>query len=303
MNDIHDLLSTYRRYDELLATSIKDALLRSAPFVAEAEQGGALQIERGVVLPQAMLGTPSAELIEPFFQSSVEGLGRIAVVDRAGHHRPVYRGLLVYACLQAFRVVYETLPRSEFGRWEEGLRPWCDLLEAELGNIDLPMTGAIAGRGSRATEAAWIALALFVAGKIFVRDAWTDLAADAFGRLTRGQQANGALLASTAADNPETTWYDELVLLHAAASYAVQAEDRGVAAAVQRATQYHLNETQPDHATTQPWGVFAFIWNRKTQPLADQVLHAAFTQHPEGLDGVSMILLADALLCLRLFDS
>ena len=159
-----------------------------------------------------------------------------------------------------------------------------------------------AGRGASATEAAWNALALFVAGKVFVRDAWTDLAGDVFGKLTRGQRGSGAFLAASAArDNPETHWYHELVLLHAAASYAVQAEDRTVAAAVARNAEFHLNETQPDHATSQPWGVFAFVWNEKTRLLADQVLHSASAQNPGGLSGVSLVLLRDALYCLRLF--
>jgi hypothetical protein len=35
--------------------------------------------------------------------------------------------------------------------------------------------------------------------------------------------------------------------------------------------------------------------------LADQVLHAARVNQPEGLDGVSLMLLADALYCLELF--
>ena len=103
-------------------------------------------------------------------------------------------------------------------------------------------------------------------------------------------------------DNPETWWFHELVILHAAASYAVQAEDRTVAAAVARATGHHLRETQPDHATSHPWALFAYVWDERTRPLADGVLHAAAVYRPEGPDGVSLILLADALYCLRLFE-
>src|SRR5205085_11090995 len=108
----------------------------------------------------------------------------------------------------------------------------------------------------------------------------------------------------------------------AAASYAVQAEDRALAGAVRRATAYHLNQTQPDHATAQPWALFAFIWNPETRSLADGLLHAQ-SMHaasdstgsaptggpaaadPEGADTASsplaLMLLADALYCLRLF--
>jgi hypothetical protein len=79
-----------------------------------------------------------------------------------------------------------------------------------------------------------------------------------------------------------------------------------VAAAVARATAFHQRETQPDHASAQPWGLFAFICNPQTRPLADHMLHAATVQAASGAggvnDGVALILLADALYCLRLFD-
>ena len=42
------------------------------------------------------------------------------------------------------------------------------------------------------------------------------------------QQPSGAYLDAGPADNPETRWYHELAILHAAASYAVAAEDRHV---------------------------------------------------------------------------
>jgi hypothetical protein len=207
---------------------------------------------------------------------------------------------MIYAWLMSYRIAYEALPPSTFGRWDEALRPWCDLLEAELGNIGVSETATLAIRGGSAAEAAWTALALHVAGKIFVRDAWTDLAADTFGRLARGQQGDGGFLAASSSDNPEPRWYHELAILHAAASYAVQAEDRTIARAVARSTTFVLNEVEPDHATGQPWGLFAFIWNPPARPLADQLLHAV-EMRQQSIDGVSLILLADALYCVRLF--
>src|SRR5205814_5481773 len=102
----------------------------------------------------------------------------------------------------------------------------------------------------------------------------------------------------TPADNPEARWFDELAMLHASAAYAVLAEDKTVAAAVKRNTEFHLRETQPDHATRQPFGLFAFIWNGETRSLADQMLHNVSVAEP---DGVTQILLGDVLQCLRLF--
>jgi hypothetical protein len=200
--------------------------------------------------------------------------------------RPIHRALLVYSLLQSFRLLYESLPRVEFGKWDESLRGWSDTLENQFGE-----TGP--------AQSAWDALALQIAGKVFIRDAWTDLAADTFGRLARAQQPSGAFLAVNPNANPEIAWYDELAILHAAASFAVQTEDRTIAAAVLKASDFHFRETQPDHATHQPWGIFAFIWNSRTRPLADQLLHNL--RMTEKFDGISLMLLADALYCVRLF--
>jgi hypothetical protein len=303
-----ELIAQFRRYADLIAP-----MIARPNFAPEAESAMAVQVERGVIFPRALLDPllPDPSPVERLIELSTSPrLSSIAVVDRSGHHRPVYRALLVYAWLKAFQIAYETLPRAQFGRWEEGARAWCDLLEGELGQIDwsaehqqpgphgFPLFMP-AGRGASATEAAWTALALHVAGKVYIRDAWTDLAADTFGKLVARQQPSGTFLLASGSDNPETHWYHELVILHAAASYAVLAEDRTVASAVARAAEFHMNETQPDHATAQPWGLFAFIWNPATRTLADQLLHATSTQTEGG--GVSLMLLADALYCLRLF--
>jgi hypothetical protein len=291
-------LADFRRYAGLIAP----LLARQSELGDTAEGASAIQIERGTLLP-LMLNSPNAQglaRVERLIEITRAGrLDTIAIVDRLGHHRPIYRPLLVYAWLSAFSLRYEDLPRAEFGRWEEALRAWCDLLEAELGDIGWDRTSAWAARGSSASEAAWIAVALQRAGKVYVRDVWIDLASDLFGKLVKSQQPSGAFLETTAADSPEARWFDELAILHATAAYAALAEDRTVAAAVKKNTEFHLRETQPDHATTQPFGLFAFIWNQETRSLADAMLnHVSMKSDP---DGVTQILLADAMQCLRLF--
>jgi hypothetical protein len=295
MSSADALRTDFSRYARLIEDRLRDAT-----FTPPAESATTVRIERGIVLAQALLATPPSSDMDPVDRlielANSQRIGQIAVLDAAGHRRAVYRPLLVYAWLRAFALRYETLTPAQFGRWDESLRAWADEMESDLGRTDLAQLPA--ARGDLIAAAAWSALALHVAGKVFIRDAWTDLASDTFGRLTRAQQPSGAFLAATASDNPEPLWYHELAILHAAASYAVQAEDRPLARAVARASVLHLNETQPDHATSQPWGLFAFIWNEPARPLADQLLHAVSLQ---PTDGVSLILLADALYSLRLF--
>jgi hypothetical protein len=201
--------------------------------------------------------------------------------------RAVYGPLLVYHRLITFKRQYETLPRDQFGQWDQELREAADVLESGIDSGTVSVT-------------AWSALALHVAGTIFIRDAWTDLASDVFGRLSRAQQEKGRWLAESAATHPEIAWYDELATLHAAASYAVQAEDRTVARAVAKSANFIQAEIEPDHATKEPWALFAFIWNEPTRPLADQILHGVELRR-NNVDGVSLILLSDALYCVEHF--
>jgi hypothetical protein len=299
---------TLKRY----AIVISDLIHQSTTayhFAAEVEDVDHLQVERGAMFATFLDDPAAATRIVPGVERLIAAgsrlsVGRFEIVDRLGHERLVYRPLLVYSWLQAFRAGYEGLPRTEFGAWEEATRAWCDDLEYRLGNFAWPADALPAARGDEVAEMCWTALALEVAGKVFIRDAWTDLAGDVFGKLVRRQQENGAFLSAAAGDNPETLWFHEVVILHAAASYAVQTEDRALASAVAQATLYQQAETQIDHATNQPWGLFAFLWNPPTVPMADGLLHAV-TAHAasadDGVSGLTLMLLADALYCLRLF--
>lgn len=296
-----DITSDFRRYAHLIEPLLQ---ANRGRLKLQPEPPPAVRVERAAVFAEA-LGEGYTDLTKVLAERLIElarsGEHLVAeFFDAGGHERAVYRPLTVYAWLQSFRRLYESLPGGEFGRWEEGTRGWADLLEADLGRTAWPAE-LPASAGDRWAEMAWNALALHVAGKVFVRDVWTDLASDAFGRIVRAQRDSGAFLASAPSDQPETLWYHELQILHAASSYAVQAEDRNVAAAVARATVFHQNETQPDHATAQPWALFAFVWNQETRPLADQILHTVQMQHPDRADGVSLMLLADSLYSLQLF--
>ncbi|MGA2496612.1 MAG: hypothetical protein ABSH20_02665 [Tepidisphaeraceae bacterium] len=213
-------------------------------------------------------------------------------VDAGGHTRAVYRPLVLHAWVTACDLMHDAVT-------DAGVMSLHSACESAAGEME--SRGLSAGQGGAVAELSWWALALFGAGRLLGRTMWLERALDLLMPLVAGQQESGALLSTSASDNPETHWYHELLILHALAGYAVRAEDRLAARAVRRATEFHINETQPDHATTQPWGLFAFIWNPATRILADGLLHAAQTQHPDGPDAVSRILLADTLVCLRAF--
>ena len=101
-------------------------------------------------------------------------------------------------------------------------------------------------------------------------------------------------------EHPESRWYHELVMLHAFASVAMHSRLPAAMDLLHRAAAFHHAETQPDHATSQPWAIHAFLCDPEFLPTADLMLLAAGVNQPGGLGAVPRILLADAAVCLSL---
>lgn len=283
--------ATLERY----ARIIRDSLAMDLPFVPVCESASAVQVERGLVLPLALAAREREQLLpiaERLIDLAAADVKAIRVVDRAGHHRPAYRGLLVHAWRRALECVpTDGSPHLDVSR--EALTRWGLALQHDAERTDwLGPAGVPAAAGAAAAGAAWAALAIAGLGHASAPSAC--LAA-----LVARQQPSGAFLSPGASDNPETRWYHELVLLHACMTYAVLFRDRPAMDAAMRAAGYHLNETQPDHATSQPWGLLAFICCDAARPLADELLHGVRVRQAAGADGVAQILLADTLLGLQ----
>jgi len=279
-----------RRYAELVERTLCAGVLG---FDAAAESCAAVQVERGVVYPMAMCGRAGAEeLLASVPQVQVTPA---AVVDRQGHRRPGYRGLLFHSVMRAIAAEEQ---------WVGYAGPWVERLAEQMASLrwpEHPGDRIPAAIGAVVVDAAWMMLAAHDAVVIGGEAIWRKRAAEVFDQLLGGQQAQGTFLTPTPSDNPETHWYHELLLLHAATLYAAETGDPAMAEAVAASAEFHLNQTQPDHATNQPWGLAAFIPDPATRPRADQMLHAAATIGRGS--GVTSILLADALYCLRLWMS
>ena len=95
--------------------------------------------------------------------------------------------------------------------------------------------------------------------------------------------------------------FDELAALHAGFIVALTSPtDRRPARLEQMHTlaRYHVENTQPDNTTNQPWGLPAFAYWPDTFPFALQQWHDTQTwlaTHPGPLSGLIAGLLADAL--------
>ena len=282
-----------RYYAELVGRTLCAAPLA---FAGTAESCGAVQVERGIVYPRMLCdpgaaGEVAGALALPFELAMTPR----AVVDSLGHRRPEYRGLLLHAVLRA-------VAQDRSGRLTAFAGTWVERLTYQMASLrwpEHPKDRIPAAIGAVVADAVWMMLAAREAVEFGGDASCRQQAAGAFGRLVTCQLPQGTFLTPTGSDNPETHWYHELVVLHAATVYAAQTGDEALAAAIARNAEFHLNETQPDHATNQPWGLAAFIRNPATRPVADGMLHAAATIGRGS--GVTSILLADALYCLRLW--
>jgi len=124
-------------------------------------------------------------------------------------------------------------------------------------------------------------------------------AASVLKQIAARQQPDGRFLDRTASDNPEPLWYHELALLHAVTTYAYHSGDRPTREAALRAAAYQADQIQPDHASSHPFAMHAFLRSSDGTYLADMMLHSAGVQSPATMDTVSLLLLADALDCMR----
>jgi hypothetical protein len=262
-----------QRYAQLIAQC-----LRPVPvFQAIREDENTLQVERGLMLAMAVWNASDFTGIASACDRLLEsGAVELRVIDAAGHRRSHYPGLLLHAWRRTLAQLNGLrTPPPHSGGWAEGIERW---------RASLTATDDAVGR-------TWAAHAR-----------GEPESASSFQQLIDGQQSSGALLKPDPSQNPETLWYEELVLLHALTAYAVCSGNPKARAAASRAAEHHLNETQPDHATSEPWGLLAFILNPNTRSLADQMLHTVQVLHPNGATGVTAILLADVLDCLRELD-
>ena len=254
-----------------------------------------IAVERGAAWP-ILHETPDSAVafawLHPLLATNAEP-DEAVIVDLAGHRRSAYGGLLWYATFQAIRasdrVLLDTEAESSV-RQIDALRTEIDAGIAALDAGALPAT-----KGDVIAGLAWNCMALFAGGELLHDDRLMRTALRASRAVVSRQQSAGGYLQASKSDNPETFWFHELQIAHAIASIGLQAADMEIKLSAVRAALFHMNETQPDHATNQPWGLSAFLIDPQTHLMAEGLIHAAAVEQPERLSGVSLILLADAL--------
>jgi len=242
------------------------------------------------------------------------------LTDHIGHHRPVYWPLVIHLHLAAFTLRYESLPQSLWGQCEDILPQLAHPARIIESYADTPAPP------DQAAMVLWLALCLLEYAMLTSRDVDVELVdAVVYQVITRHgpdlslhpQGLDPTQPNSEPPGQASLDWwtYTELSGLHALANLALVRRNKTWAKRVQEIAIYHLNHSQPDHTTNQPWAVFAFLWSDQTCIFAEQQLHDA-TAHKQGsptntmptenqvnrigpLDGM---LLADAAAALGAFE-
>ena len=262
-------------------------LLLHAATAGEPERPSPM--DAGLVLCDVLAGRPMRELPEG-------GDYR----DSGGHGRPFYSGLVAYAVVSAVQLAFgasgdqdvaDYLPYLAAGHPPLGApRP---LRRPEVLEWP-PAVGIAADAAADVAADLWDALATWRSQSLTGE---TVRVPEILAHVVAAQRPDGAYFRFDAGDNPEPWWYHELVALHAVTSFELLSGGRMRLPGARHAAAFHHAETQPDHATGQPWAVHAFLLDLDTTPTADLLLLAAGVNGAGGLSAVSRILLADAAVC------
>ncbi len=311
---------------------------RIRPLLVELARRGLGAVARHAVdADSVLLGVPAAQLLlddDPALYAALragfEHLARLGESSKAGrspssseprgHRRRIYHALVLHLHLTAFNEHYERLPGSAWGACEDRLPAAVAPARCieDYGDVPPP--------ADEVDSVLWHALCLLEQAQALSREVDIELI-DAVVhqaisvRPPDADDATAQPLGPRADGESLDIWtYRELSGLHALANLALSRRNTTWARRVEGIALHHLEHTQPDYTTTEPWGVFAFAWSDKTQTFAEQQIHDATVQAateqvpgaaatPEGtcaqqapVSPVSAMLLADAAHAMGAFE-
>lgn len=267
---------------------MSDLASRSLDAVA----GGAqVEHEQGIEQPLAAV-LPAARVVltgdaDAGLAAAVKAVtaGPRRCVTPTGQSRRTYHPLAVHLCLRAFAMGRASLAEAERDACEARLRDAVARYElGETADDDVAVT-------------LWQTLCVVEAGRLGLAQERAVAAMALADTLLLANEAGGSLHVQSIDDQLDAWTYRELAALHAGANLALVCERDDWRKRVLAAAGFHLQHTQPDYTTYEPWGVFAFLWSSETTIFADQQLHdtAANLQLSHGSAALMAgLLLADA---------
>lgn len=278
MQEFASQFSRYRGLVSHLAGAALAAAERGAP-----DKPGADSLM--IALPAARTLLTGEALAETTvtLQTLAQSAGRW--VTLTGQHRPVYDPLAAHLVMRAMAI----------GNQPAAARDHLTTLSARL-KPEPPRRETVA-------LVLWQALCRMEAGDRLNDSAAVDEAVRCVERVLADSpsatpdKAPAPLHAQRTDDQLDHWTYRELSGLHALANLALHADRADWWAAVDRIVDFHMEHTQPDYTTYEPWAVHAFLRRAATRVFAEQQLHDTQTNlHITGPDAALLpaLLLADA---------
>lgn len=228
-------------------------------------------------------------------QRLIDGLKNLADKQQIASlpKRPCYPLLALHVHLMAFEKCYLNLPDSI---WDNA----ADTFEKLAMPLRVIETYRDAPPPHMTTEITlWQALCLLEIGSIRHFDSDIELAKAVIEQIVDRPVNDNPLTEQDPEESLDGWTYRELIGMHALANAAMYDHNEKWANRVEQMGFHHLYHTQPDHCTSEPWGLFGFLWSEQSRMFGVQQIHDCKAY---GLVGVGQVLLADALRCMNAFD-
>lgn len=269
-----------------------------------------------VTADSVALGVPAARLLltgeAALHHALVAGFRTLAGIGRSaattglmpmmrtamGDRRPIYHPLVLHLHLAAFEKAYEEMPAGLWSACEDAIP------DAIAPSRSIETWADTPPPHDQVDQVLWHSLCVLEQASLLSRDVDVELVESVVHAALSQPGPAGALHPYESDDSPDAWTYRELTGLHALANLALRRRNQTWARRVQEVAMYHLDHTQPDYTTYEPWAVFAFAWSPATSLFADQQLHDVQTHLAAGgpMTGiVPGLLLTDAAYALGQF--
>jgi hypothetical protein len=214
------------------------------------------------------------------------------IPEPAGLRQGLHHLVSVHVAMSAYSLRYESLPQPVWAACDESAQRIIERMR-----VVEPYAAAPPPPG-QVPIVLWQSLCLLDHAQMQGRDADVELVDTIVHQVVARPGLDGSLSPLDPEESPDVWVYRELAGLHAMADLALARRSRNWAARVRQVAQYHLENTQPDHTTSEPWALFAFAWSADTRSFAQQQMHDVQAYAPGAVAG---LLLADAARCLAQF--
>jgi len=281
------------RYPELLRRTAEQALSVMQPKPADDAMSVSVLVGQPAACVLADVGG-AAELMRSLLDDAAHVLGGVLADDGMlatpapeRERRPVYFPWVVGLVFRAAR--RSGVPSSGHEALHEFAHAWHYQLAAR-GTEHY-------GAAQRSAVTLCEAVALAEAACWADQPAWVEPAQWRVHAVLSRTGKDGALQPVAEGESLDAWTYRELVGVHALHRLGALLPHSAWRARVRDAVTYHLGHTQPDNATTQPWGMVAFLeapGDASGIGFADQQLHDAMMQGGGTLHAVAAMLVADA---------